>query len=160
MKSSPGKMGSLEVSVTTLVDEVVGPAAAAQAMAADNSAIADFRGMAHLRPMLGNRKPTDFEMLVYEIVRKVPQGKVTTYGRITKLLGRGTARSVGTALSKNPFAPEVPCHRVVRADGSLGGFDGHTSGPRLQDKRRMLEEEGVVFLPDGRVAASCRAEAA
>ena len=98
-------------------------------------------------------------MLVYEIVRKVPQGKVTTYGRITRLLGRGTARSVGTALSKNPFAPEVPCHRVVRADGSLGGFDGHTSGPRLQDKRRMLEEEGVVFLPDGRVAPSCLAEA-
>jgi hypothetical protein len=44
---------------------------------------------------------------------------------------------------------------VVRADGGLGGFDGHTSGPRLQDKRRMLEEEGVSFLQDGRVAPCC-----
>jgi len=94
-------------------------------------------------------------MLVYEIVRKVPRGSVTTYGSITRLLGRGTARSVGTALSKNPFAPEVPCHRVVRVDGSLGGFDGHTSGPRLQDKRRMLEDEGVAFLPGGRVDPRC-----
>ncbi|MBX3743206.1 MAG: MGMT family protein [Akkermansiaceae bacterium] len=105
--------------------------------------------------MLEKRKPTDFEMLVYEIVRKVPRGTVTTYGHVTRRLGRGTARSVGTALSKNPFAPEVPCHRVVRADGSLGGFDGHTSGPRLQDKRKMLEEEGVSFLSNGRVAPGC-----
>lgn len=109
--------------------------------------------------MLENRKSTDFEMLVYQIVRNIPRGRVTSYGKISKVLGRGTARSVGTALSKNPFAPEVPCHRVVRADGSLGGFDGHTSGPRLQDKRRMLEEEGVSFLPDGRVAPGCIGEA-
>lgn len=97
-------------------------------------------------------------MLVYDATREIPRGKVTTYGHLTKLLGRGTARSVGTALSKNPFAPEVPCHRVVRKDGSLGGFDGHTSGPRLQDKRRMLEEEGVSFLTNGRVAPDCIVE--
>jgi methylated-DNA-[protein]-cysteine S-methyltransferase len=105
--------------------------------------------------MLEKRKPTIFEMLVYEIVQKIPRGQVSTYGNVCRLLGRGTARSVGTALSKNPFAPEVPCHRVVRADGSLGGFDGHTSGPRLQDKRKMLEEEGVSFLSNGRVAPGC-----
>lgn len=101
------------------------------------------------------RKPTDFENAVYDLVRMVPTGKVLTYGGVSRLLGRGTARSVGTALSKNPYAPEVPCHRVVRGDGSLGGFDGHTSGPRLADKRRMLEDEGVSFLANGRVDQRC-----
>lgn len=139
MKSTPGKIDSL------------GAAHATPARAADNRKIAGFRNMPHLHRMTADRKPTDFEMAVYEIVRTIPRGKVTTYGRITELLGRGTARSVGTALSKNPYAPEVPCHRVVRVDGSLGGFDGHTSGPRLDDKRRMLEQEGVVFRQDGRV---------
>lgn len=101
------------------------------------------------------RKPTVYEMKVYDLVRTIPCGMVATYGWVTRMLGCGTARSAGTALSKNPFAPEVPCHRVVRADGSLGGFDGFTSGPRLEDKRRMLEEEGVRFREDGRVEKDC-----
>lgn len=102
-----------------------------------------------------NRKPTIFEMLVYDFVRGIPKGKVTTYGSVTKGIGRGTARSVGTALSRNPFAPEVPCHRVVRADGSLGGFNGHTQGPEMDRKRSMLIEEKVAFREDGRVAPEC-----
>ena len=93
-------------------------------------------------------------MEVYERTRGVPRGRVTTYGRLAAALGRGTARSVGTALSKNPFAPEVPCHRVVRADGSLGGFNGYTSGPELERKRRMLREEGVPFDENGRVSGA------
>ena len=102
-----------------------------------------------------NRKPTIFEMLVYDFVREVPKGKVTTYGHVAKCLGKGNARAVGTALSKNPFAPEVPCHRVVRADGSLGGFNGHTEGPEMDRKRSMLLGERVVFRLDGRVAPEC-----
>jgi methylated-DNA-[protein]-cysteine S-methyltransferase len=98
------------------------------------------------------RKPTDFESLVYNEVRGVPSGFVTTYGAISRRLGRGTARSVGTALSKNPFAPEVPCHRVVRADGHLGGFNGATEGPEMLRKLELLAAESVGFLPDGRVA--------
>ncbi len=100
------------------------------------------------------RKPTDFELAVYDLVRQVPAGKVTTYGAVARALGRGTARAVGTALSKNPFAPEVPCHRVVRADGSLGGFNGRTEGGELVRKRRMLESESVSFRANGRVDAS------
>jgi methylated-DNA-[protein]-cysteine S-methyltransferase len=109
--------------------------------------------MWHFHPMCSNRKPTIFEMLVYDFVRSVPAGKVTTYGTVARVLGKGTARAVGTALSKNPFAPEVPCHRVVRADGSLGGFNGHTEGPEMDRKRSMLAEEKVIFRKDGRVAA-------
>ncbi len=100
------------------------------------------------------RKPTDFEMAVYNAVRRIPAGKVSSYGRIAGEISRGTARSVGTALAKNPFAPEVPCHRVVRADGSLGGFHGETDGPRMLEKSAMLRGEGVPFMAEGKVAAT------
>ncbi len=101
--------------------------------------------------MTGSRKPTDFEMAVYQAVRLIPAGQVSSYGRIARKISRGTARSVGTALAKNPFAPEVPCHRVVRADGGLGGFHGETEGPRLREKSEMLRREGVLFVANGKV---------
>lgn len=101
--------------------------------------------------MNAGRQPTDFEMAVYAAVRGVPIGKVTTYGRIVTQVGRGSARAVGSALARNPFAPQVPCHRVVRADGGLGGFNGATEGPELVRKRLLLEREGVPFGTDGRV---------
>jgi methylated-DNA-[protein]-cysteine S-methyltransferase len=98
-----------------------------------------------------NRAPTAFEEAVYAATRAIPPGKVSTYGGIAARIGRGTARAVGCALARNPFAPEVPCHRVVRADGSLGGFNGATTGPEPARKRRMLQSEQVPFLPDGRI---------
>ncbi len=101
--------------------------------------------------MSAARKPTNFEMAVYDAVRLIPAGKVASYGRIAAEISRGTARSVGTALAKNPFAPEVPCHRVVRADGTLGGFHGDTGGPRLIEKSEMLTREGVPFIAAGKV---------
>lgn len=101
--------------------------------------------------MTADRQPTGFEMAVYEVVRTVPCGRVTSYGRVAVRVGRGSARAVGTALSRNPFAPEVPCHRVVRADGSLGGFNGETEGPELARKRAMLQAEGVPFAANGKV---------
>lgn len=93
--------------------------------------------------MKPSRPPTEFEMQVYAVVRTIPKGSVSTYGAVAKLTGRGTARSVGSALARNPFAPEVPCHRVVRADGSLGGFNGETGGPEMVKKTRLLKSEGV-----------------
>lgn len=101
------------------------------------------------------RKPTDFEISVYDFVRNIPQGKVVSYGEVARGIGRGTARSVGTALGKNPFAPEVPCHRVVRADGSLGGFYRETTGHQMERKQQMLRAESVKFSPDGRVLKEC-----
>lgn len=93
-------------------------------------------------------------MAVYNAVRLIPKGKVATYGGISRQINRGSARAVGTALAKNPFAPEVPCHRVVRADGSLGGFHGETTGGRMVEKYNLLHGEGVPFLTSGKVAAS------
>jgi len=83
---------------------------------------------------------SQFRYRVYSVVRKIPKGRVATYKSIAKAIGRPRAvRAVGNALNKNPFAPKVPCHRVVKSDGSIGGF---ASGSKK--KIKILQEEGVV----------------
>ena len=94
---------------------------------------------------------TEFEQSVYDACRRIPKGRVTTYKLLAEAVGRGNGRAVGQALRKNPFAPVVPCHRVVRTDLSLGGFMGKTRGEQVQRKRRMLEKEGVRFAGSERV---------
>ena len=77
-----------------------------------------------------------FREKVYAAARKIPRGKVATYGAVALAIGAPrAARAVGNALNKNPFAPKVPCHRVVRADGSLGGY---ASGERAKTKRLIV----------------------
>ena len=84
----------------------------------------------------------NFAKKVYFYCKKVPRGKVTTYGMIASCLGKPmSSRAVGGALNKNPHAPEVPCHRVVGFDGSLVGF---ASG--VKERERMLREEGVEVV--------------
>ncbi|MFC1511400.1 MGMT family protein [Candidatus Margulisiibacteriota bacterium] len=81
---------------------------------------------------------TQFEQKVYDIVGTIPEGQVRTYGWVARKIGNPkAARAVGNALNKNPFAPKVPCHRVVAADG-LGGFSRG-----LAAKRKLLRSEGV-----------------
>jgi methylated-DNA-[protein]-cysteine S-methyltransferase len=81
----------------------------------------------------------DFNKKVWEALKLIPRGRVTTYKEIAKFVGRSrAARAVGNACNKNPFAPGVPCHRVVKSDGSIGGY---ASGS-LKKKMR-LEKEGV-----------------
>ena len=81
---------------------------------------------------------TKFENKVYELCKKVPKGRVTTYKEIGDKIGIKGYRAIGLALNKNPFAPEVPCHRVVGSDGNLVGF---ASG--LKNKAEMLNKEGI-----------------
>ena len=88
-------------------------------------------------------KVTPFQNRVYEVLKKVPRGKVTTYGAIARKL-KSSPRAIGQALRVNPFAPRVPCHRVIRSDGSIGGFKGKTIGKAIQEKIRLLRKEGVV----------------
>jgi methylated-DNA-[protein]-cysteine S-methyltransferase len=64
-------------------------------------------------------------------------------------------RAVGSALRRNPFAPVVPCHRVVATNLSLGGFNGKKDGPELAKKVSLLEKEGVVFDHKGKICESC-----
>ncbi len=90
--------------------------------------------------------PTKFEEKVYAITRRIPRGKTITYGEIAKIL-KSSPRAVGQALKKNPYAPIVPCHRVIKSDGTLGGFNGKMNSKK---KIRLLREEGVIFK-DGKV---------
>lgn len=95
---------------------------------------------------LGRCNPFQRRVLLAE--HAIPRGLVSTYGRIARHIGApGAARAVGTALARNPFPLVVPCHRAVRANGSLGGFRGG-----LDMKRRLLESEGVLFGANGRVS--------
>lgn len=100
-----------------------------------------------------NREPTEFEQRVYAATRRIPKGQVTTYQKLAREIGCGSNQAVGQALKRNPFAPEVPCHRVVRTDLTLGGFAGQTQGEEIARKTRMLREEGVSLDHAGRVAA-------
>jgi O-6-methylguanine DNA methyltransferase len=89
---------------------------------------------------------TEFEKAVLVTTFKIPNGKVSTYGRIAKRIGRPHAyRAVGNALHKNPLAPIVPCHRVVKADGSFGG-DKKAAASR----RKALQKEGIP-IEEGKV---------
>jgi methylated-DNA-[protein]-cysteine S-methyltransferase len=91
---------------------------------------------------------TPFAKLVYGYCKKIPKGKVSTYGELAKAMGKPkSSRAVGSALKKNPFAPHVPCHRVVASSREMGGFHGSTDlvGSELIRKRKMLRDEGVDF---------------
>lgn len=102
---------------------------------------------------MSERVPTEFEKRVYEALRRVPRGKVTTYGALAKAVGCKSARAIGGAMRRNPFAPEVPCHRVLNAKLELNGYQGQTKGAGLKRKRQLLESEGVPVDEDGRVGA-------
>lgn len=85
---------------------------------------------------------TAFERKVYEAVTLIPAGKVRSYGWVAARIGNpGACRAVGNALNKNPFIGIVPCHRVIRSDGSIGGF-ARGEG----EKRAALRREGVDWL--------------
>ena len=88
---------------------------------------------------------TDFQKKVYNAVKRIPRGKVATYKIIAEAIGCRSAQAVGQALKKNPFAPEVPCHRVIGSDLKIGGFGGKTTGKKIREKINLLAEEGVKF---------------
>lgn len=91
------------------------------------------------------RPPTEHEERVYKACSMIPKGKVSTYGSLAAIL-KSSPRAVGQALRRNPFAPEVPCHRVVSSSLQIGGFNG-TWGKTTQvaSKKDMLLSEGVMF---------------
>jgi methylated-DNA-[protein]-cysteine S-methyltransferase len=93
--------------------------------------------------MIRERKPTIFEQKVFDLVRTIPAGKVSTYGDIAAALGMRSSQAIGQALRRNPFAPEVPCHRVICSSGKIGGFHGESAGPRIDQKLTMLRNEGI-----------------
>ncbi len=89
--------------------------------------------------------PTLFQEKVYKLCKLIPEGRVTTYKILASLLHCKSYRAIGQALKKNPFAPEVPCHRVISSDLTPGGYQGKRKGKALQKKLSLLAAEGVYF---------------
>jgi methylated-DNA-[protein]-cysteine S-methyltransferase len=89
---------------------------------------------------------------VYDLCRLIPTGKITTYGAMSTAL-KSSPRAVGQALRCNPYAPEVPCHRVIASTFELGGFTGHwgIGCASVQKKKAMLEKEKVKFTDEGKL---------
>ncbi len=94
---------------------------------------------------------TDFQSRVYAALCEVPAGRVTTYKELAGRVGCGAPRAIGQALRRNPFAPRVPCHRVIASDLCVGGFAGRREGDEIARKLALLAEEGVVFS-EGKLA--------
>ena len=86
-------------------------------------------------------KYTKFQLKVWKYLKKIPFGKVKTYSQVAKSIGKPQAvRAVANAIGKNPYPPKVPCHRVIRSDGSLGGYSGKGG---IKTKRLLLKKEGI-----------------
>ena len=85
-------------------------------------------------------KGTKFQLRVWSYLKKIPRGSVKTYSQVAKDIGKPLAvRAVANAIGKNPFAPKIPCHRVIRSDGSLGGYSGAGG---IKTKINLLKKEG------------------
>ncbi len=86
-------------------------------------------------------KGTKFQLKVWNYLKKIPRGKVKTYSEVAKAIGKPLAvRAVANSIGKNPLAPQIPCHRVIRSDGSLGGYSGKGG---VKTKRLLLKKEGI-----------------
>ena len=88
-------------------------------------------------------KGTKFQLRVWSYLKKIPRGSVKTYSQVAKDIGKPLAvRAVANAIGKNPFAPKIPCHRVIRSDGSLGGYSGKGG---IKTKKLLLKREGITL---------------
>jgi methylated-DNA-[protein]-cysteine S-methyltransferase len=84
---------------------------------------------------------TKFQLKVWTYLKKIPRGSVKTYSQIAKGIRKPLAvRAVANAIGKNPYAPKIPCHRVIRSDGSLGGYSGKGG---IKTKKLLLKKEGI-----------------
>ena len=87
-------------------------------------------------------KGTEFQLKVWNEIKKIPKGNVKTYKEIAKIIGRpNSARAVANACGKNPFLIKIPCHRVIRSDGGLGGYSGKGG---VDMKKKLLMNEGCM----------------
>ena len=88
-------------------------------------------------------KGTKFQISVWRYLKKIPRGSVKTYIQVAKGIGKPLAvRAVANAIGKNPYAPRIPCHRVIRSDGSLGGYSGKGG---IKTKKLLLKKEGITL---------------
>ncbi|KAF9474608.1 DNA binding methylated-DNA--cysteine S-methyltransferase [Pholiota conissans] len=123
-----------------------------------NSPAVNFPRTPELRDVYRTRhgkKLTAHQWAVYDFTLTIPKGKIATYKDVAMAVG-GSPRSVGNALRNNPFAPYVPCHRVIASSLFVGGFFGewgkdHKTGTRYNQKIEILSQEGVYFNGKGQL---------
>ena len=94
------------------------------------------------RPSNNDFKGTKFQKKVWNYLKTIRKGTVKTYKQVAIAINKPkSARAVANAIGKNPFAPKIPCHRVIRSDGSLGGYSGKGG---VKTKKLLLKREGVI----------------
>jgi O-6-methylguanine DNA methyltransferase len=105
-------------------------------------------------PEVAPMAASEFLRRVYEAAIRIPKGRVTTYGRLARVVGsKGASRAVGNAMARNPLPLVIPCHRVVRSTLQIGNYGSERNG-RSRTKRELLMREGVQFDKD-RISQSC-----
>ena len=88
-------------------------------------------------------KGTKFQIKVWNFLKTIKKGSVITYSEVAKGINKPKAvRAVANAIGKNPYAPKIPCHRVIRSDGSLGGYSGKGG---IKTKKKLLKSEGILL---------------
>ena len=88
------------------------------------------------------RKGTKFQIKVWRYLMKIPRGTVKSYSEVAKGINMPlSVRAVANAIGRNPYPPRIPCHRVIRSDGTLGGYSGKGG---LKTKRLLLKNEGII----------------
>ena len=86
-------------------------------------------------------KGTKFQLKVWKYLKKIPKGQIRTYSDVAKAINKPkSVRAVANAIGKNPYAPKIPCHRVIRSDGTLGGYSGKGG---IKQKLKLLRSENV-----------------
>ena len=94
------------------------------------------------RPSNNDFRGTKFQKKVWNYLKTIRKGTVKTYKQVAIAINRPkSARAVANAVGKNPFAPKIPCHRVIRSDGSLGGYSGIGG---VKTKKLLLKREGII----------------
>ncbi len=88
-------------------------------------------------------KGTKFQLKVWRFIKKIPKGSIKTYAQVAKEIGKPLAiRAVANAIGKNPYPPKIPCHRIIRSNGTLGGYSGKGG---VKKKKSLLKNEGIVL---------------
>ncbi len=88
-------------------------------------------------------KGTKFQLKIWNFLRKIPKGSVKTYSQVASAIGKPLAiRAVANAIGKNPYPIKIPCHRVIKSNGSLGGYSAKGG---IKMKRKLLKKEGITL---------------
>ncbi len=86
---------------------------------------------------------TKFQIKVWLFLKKIPKGTVKTYAQVAKAIGRPLAiRAVANAIGKNPYPIRIPCHRIIRSNGNVGGYSAKGG---IKTKRKLLKSEGIIL---------------